>query len=106
MLLGISHADESRRQWVTSGLLCYSHEQEEALEYTVQIFSVLGEHFHSGKFSQLYLCFVNHSLLLLLLLIETLVAFFHILYFANTSTGNQQALQTKTLTNTFGLLEG
>jgi len=72
VLLAISCADESRSQWVTSGLLCYCCEQEEALEYIVQIFNELGEHFRSGKFSQLCIYFVSHNLLLLLLLIETL----------------------------------
>lgn len=56
------------------------------------------EPFHSRKVSQLDLCFVSPSLLLLFLT-ETWAAFFHILYFANISTEN---LKTKTLVNTFG----
>lgn len=73
------------------------------LNILCRFFNVLGEHFHSGKFSQLCICSVSHNLLLLLLLIETLLAFFHILDFANISTVNQQALQRKSLINTFGL---
>lgn len=69
----------------------------------MQIFNVLGEHFHSGKFSQWYVCFVSHNFPRLSLQIDTLITFFQMLEVADIDTVNQKALQAKARMNTFGL---